>query len=68
MSTASKAPPSPPAASSTTVKVPHDKIAMRAYEKWCKAGKPHGRHMQDWLEAERELAAEYTKAATTARR
>lgn len=65
MSTVSKAPPvSQP---TPTVKVPHEKIAMRAYEKWCKAGKPHGRHVQDWLEAERELAAEVAKAANTRR-
>src|SRR5205823_10458843 len=50
-----------------TVKVPHEKIAMRAFEKWCKNGRQHGRHVQDWLEAERELAAEYAKASTTRR-
>jgi len=45
----------------STVKVPHDKIAMRAYEKWCQRGRPHGTHMQDWLDAERELQAEYAR-------
>jgi hypothetical protein len=44
--------------SSIPVKVPHDKIAMRAYEKWIKRGRPHGTHVQDWLEAERELQRE----------
>jgi hypothetical protein len=44
--------------SSSPVKVPHDKIAMRAYEKWCKRGRPHGTDKQDWLEAETELKAE----------
>ena len=67
MSTVSKAPVSQPTPA-PTVKVPHDKIAMRAYEKWCKAGKPHGRHVQDWLDAERELAAEFSKTATPMRR
>jgi hypothetical protein len=38
--------------------VPHEKIAMRAYEKWCKRGRPHGTDMQDWYEAEAELRAE----------
>ena len=64
MSTVSKAPASQPM---TTVKVPHEKICMRAYEKWCKGGRQHGRDKQDWLEAERELMAEYAKTATTRR-
>jgi hypothetical protein len=38
--------------------VPHEKIAKRAYEKWCMRGCPHGSHQQDWLEAEMELKAE----------
>jgi hypothetical protein len=42
-------------------KIPHDKIAMRAYEKWVKRGQPHGTSMQDWLEAEAELRAEYAR-------
>src|SRR6516225_3359137 len=29
------------------VTVPHEKIAMRAYEKWCKRGCPDGTHLQD---------------------
>ena len=44
-----------------SLKVPHDKIAMRAYDKWCQRGRPHGTHLQDWLEAERELQSEYTR-------
>jgi hypothetical protein len=47
--------------STTPVKVPHDKIAMRAYEKWCQRGRPHGTHVQDWLEAEAELKTEYSR-------
>jgi Protein of unknown function (DUF2934) len=39
-------------------KVSHDKIAQRAYEKWEKRGKSHGCHVQDWLDAERELHME----------
>jgi hypothetical protein len=38
--------------------IPHDRIAKRAYEKWCQHGCPHGTHQQDWLEAEAELRAE----------
>jgi hypothetical protein len=44
-----------------SVSVPREKIAMRAYEKWCQRGRPQGTQEQDWLEAERELQAEVTK-------
>lgn len=40
------------------VQVPHERIAARAYERWCKRGRPHGSAVQDWLEAERELQTE----------
>jgi hypothetical protein len=43
------------------LKVPHDKIAMRAYQKWEQRGRRQGTHLQDWLEAERELLAEYSR-------
>jgi hypothetical protein len=49
-------------------KVPPEKIAMRAYEKWCQRGRPNGSHLQDWLEAERELHAEVTKSPGVASR
>jgi hypothetical protein len=55
-----QAPPTTP-----SVKVPHDKIAMRAYEKWCKRGRPTGTQQQDWLEAEAELRAEMNRMGTT---
>jgi hypothetical protein len=51
----------PSAPSSHQVKVPHEKISMRAYEKWCQRGRSPGTHLQDWLEAERELQAEMVK-------
>jgi hypothetical protein len=47
--------------SASPVKVPHDKIAMRAYEKWVKRGRPHGTDLQDWVEAESELKAEFAR-------
>ena len=49
-------PPSAP--TNAPVKLPHEKIAMRAYEKWCQRGCMHGTHQQDWLDAEAELKAE----------
>ncbi len=45
----------------TTSNVAKEKIAMRAYEKWCKRGRPHGTDRQDWIEAENELKAESTR-------
>jgi hypothetical protein len=54
-------PPMPPA--STPVKIPHEKIAMRAYEKWCQRGQPHGTDRQDWMEAETELRAEMMRSS-----
>jgi hypothetical protein len=47
-----------PQQSGTQTQVPHDKIAMRAYEKWCRRGRPNGTDKQDWLEAEQELRQE----------
>ena len=49
---------SSPQQQSSTMNVPREKIAMRAYEKWCKRGRPHGTDKQDWTEAENELKAE----------
>jgi hypothetical protein len=49
----------------TSAKVPHEKIAMRAYEKWCKRGRPHGTDQQDWLEAETELRNEMSRGGHT---
>lgn len=59
-----------PSMGTTTVpvKVPHDKIAMRAYDKWCQKGRPHGSHVQDWLDAERELQAESARMPAGQRR
>jgi hypothetical protein len=42
----------------TSGSIPREKIAMRAYEKWCKRGRPHGSDKQDWVDAENELKAE----------
>jgi hypothetical protein len=41
--------------------IPREKIAMRAYEKWCKRGRQHGSDKQDWVEAETELRAEMSR-------
>ena len=45
----------------STVHVPREKIAMRAYEKWLKSGCHHGCDQQHWLEAEAELKAELSR-------
>jgi hypothetical protein len=49
----------------TPIKIPHDKIAMRAYEKWVKRGRPHGSDVQDWIDAENELRAEMLRTGQT---
>jgi hypothetical protein len=46
------------------VRIPHEKIAMRAYEKWCQKGRKDGTQLQDWLEAEAELKTEFARTAT----
>jgi Protein of unknown function (DUF2934) len=56
--------PSTPAHGTMGTMVPHEKIAMRAYEKWCKRGCPPGTEKQDWFEAEAELRMEYSKNAS----
>lgn len=53
--------PNPTLPATATMKVPHEKIAQRAYEKWVKRGMQHGRDAQDWMEAEAELRAEMAK-------
>jgi len=60
----------PPLAQPTNtppMKIPHDKIAMRAYEKWIKRGRPQGTEMQDWIEAENELKVEMTRTTSSKR-
>jgi hypothetical protein len=52
---------SPAASQSPTTSgpaIPHEKIAKRAYEKWCMRGCMDGCAQQDWLEAEAELRSE----------
>jgi len=40
-------------------------IRFRAYELWEQKGRRHGRALEDWLEAEQELADALSKAAGT---
>ena len=54
----------PTAPTTPSAKVPHEKIAMRAFEKWCKRGRPHGTDRQDWLEAEAELRNELNRTGS----
>jgi hypothetical protein len=42
--------------SAVSQQIPREKIAMRAYEKWCQRGRPcDGSDQQDWLAAEAEI-------------
>jgi hypothetical protein len=63
-------PPMTPASTPANpqAKVPHDKIAMRAYEKWCLRGRPQGTEKQDWIEAEAELRAEMMRSGSASSR
>ncbi len=46
--------------------LPQEKVAMRAYEKWCQRGCPEGTHLEDWLQAEAEIRSEQTKSGMPA--
>jgi hypothetical protein len=59
------APTAQPASAVTTAKIPHERIAMRAYEKWVQHGRPQGTALQDWKEAEAELMKEVNRAGST---
>ena len=54
--------PSTPSHGTMSPMVPHDKIAMRAYEKWMKRGCKDGHADQDWVEAEAECIAEQKRS------
>ena len=54
----------PMAQPASQTQIPHEKIAARAYEKWCKRGRPHGSDQQDWKEAEAELRSEMSRSTT----
>lgn len=43
--------------SATPPRVSHDQLAMRAYEIFLSRGAADGRDLDDWLQAEREIAA-----------
>lgn len=40
----------------------HQKIRIRAYEIYLERGQQHGRDLDDWLEAERDLEAKMQSA------
>jgi hypothetical protein len=52
----------------TAMHIPHEKIAMRAYDKWCKRGCPMGTDKLDWSEAEAELRTEMMRTSGQAPR
>ena len=41
-----------------------DKIRRRAYEIYLERGSEPGRELEDWLQAERELTTDHSKAAS----
>lgn len=40
------------------IEIPESLIAARAYERFIERGREHGHDLEDWLEAEREIAEE----------
>ena len=54
---------SQPAPAAVTVSVSETEIARRAFEVFCARGGQPGRALDDWLQAERELAAEVASSA-----
>jgi len=54
-----------PTQTAASAPIAHEKIAQRAFEKWCQRGRQHGTHVQDWLDAERELRAEHLRSSWT---
>jgi Protein of unknown function (DUF2934) len=52
----------------TRLSIPSEKIAQRAYQKWCERGRPEGSAERDWLEAEAELRTELEQGGPSAMR
>jgi hypothetical protein len=50
-----------PRPATTSGNIGHDQIAQRAHELWVKQGCRHGRDLEHWLEAERQLKAELAR-------
>jgi hypothetical protein len=46
-----------------TATISDAEIARRAYEVYCERGGQHGRDLEDWLQAERELRTQVTTSA-----
>jgi hypothetical protein len=47
----------------TTPTISDAEIARRAFEVYCERGGQHGRDLEDWLQAERELRTRVSTAA-----
>ena len=47
----------------TETSISEAEIARRAFEVYCARGGQHGRDLEDWLQAERELRTQVTQTA-----
>jgi tRNA 2-selenouridine synthase SelU len=47
----------------TIISISEAEIARRAFEVYCRRGGQHGRDVDDWLQAERELRSELVPSA-----
>ena len=52
-----------PATANGAVSISESEIARRAFEKYCARGGEHGRALDDWLQAERELRQALTASS-----
>jgi hypothetical protein len=53
----------PPSMNTPSQFVPQDEISNRAHQIWIQAGRPEGRDLENWLQAERELTRQREKMA-----
>jgi len=52
-----------PDGQTTQIGITNAEIAQRAFEVYCARGGQHGRDLDDWLQAERELRSQLTSVA-----
>jgi hypothetical protein len=46
---------------SSSSPVPHDEITQRAHQIWIQGGRPEGKDLENWLQAEQELVRQREK-------
>ena len=57
-----KSPPATGGSPRSTSRPTHEEIELRAYQMYLERGGEHGRDVEDWLQAERELLRKYKRS------